>query len=333
MRFFTLLLLLAVWHCSANIIPRRVGNTLGCDGHLCSTHALSKRAARAKCSAPKKPKSQRRSQLDSAPQTPNNATLWRRMRLPQPAELEDFIKLETDSQGQAEQIIWPVGEGDNQYDVNTAMYRDFTAEFSYAAAGLRGCTMLVLISRKGIYMTHYWESISFDPDEDQLSTYENGNKETLEQIFQRVMLDGLSKGVKVEGEIVQQSLREFVSRRLGDEHVRAYLVRPRKSQRNEVNEDLGVGSAPTDQEGYPELWKKIKDKMVEIVPKIGEPGRWTEVIYDATDDINLLRSSRGKVLFKFDPLHVKKASRRGKDTRLAMMWVETREIHRDEWQD
>lgn len=195
------------------------------------------------------------------------------MRLPQPADLEDFIKTETDSQGQAEKIIWQVGEEDDQYDVNTAMYRDFTAEFSYAAARLKGCTMLVVISRKGIYMAHYWESISFDPDEDQLGTYENGEKETSKDIFQRIVLDELTKGVEEEGEIVQQSSREFVSRRLSDDHVTAYLIRPRKSQRNEANEDMGLGSAPPDQAGYPELWKKTKDKVVEIVPKIGDPGR------------------------------------------------------------
>ena len=147
------------------------------------------------------------------------------------------------------------------------------------------------------------------------------------------MLDGLTKGVKEDGEIVQQSLREFVSRRLSDAHVTAYLVRPRKSHRNEADEDLGLGSAPPDQAGYPELWKKIKDKVVEIVPKIGEPGRWTEVLYDATDDRTLLGTSRGRALFKFDPAHIKKAGRTGKDTRLAMMWVETQEIHRDQWQD
>jgi len=50
------------------------------------------------------------------------------------------------------------------------MYRDFATEFSYAAARLQGCTMLVVISRKGTYMAHYWESISFDPDEDQFGT-------------------------------------------------------------------------------------------------------------------------------------------------------------------
>jgi hypothetical protein len=44
-------------------------------------------------------------------------------------------------------------------------------------------------------------------------------------------------------------------------------------------------------------------------------------------------TSRGRVLFKVDPEHVERAGRRGKATRLAVLWVETREIYRDEWQE
>jgi hypothetical protein len=74
--------------------------------------------------------------------------------------------------------------------------------------------------------------------------------------------------------------------------------------------------------------------VVKFIPKIGEPGRWEEVLYDATDDEEILeKTPRGRVLFKFDPIHVKKSGRTGKDTRLAMLWVETREIHKDQWQD
>jgi len=57
------------------------------------------------------------------------------MILPQPAELEDFIKTETGSQGKAEQIIWQVGEEDDQYDVNTAI-RDVNNQANQAS-GLR----------------------------------------------------------------------------------------------------------------------------------------------------------------------------------------------------
>jgi hypothetical protein len=81
------------------------------------------------------------------------------------------------------------------------------------------------------------------------------------------------------------------------------------------------------------IWGEIKSKVTKFLPKLGETGRWTEIIYEATSDTDALATSRGRLLFQFDPEQVKSPSRRaGKDTKMAVMWVETREVHRDEWQ-
>jgi hypothetical protein len=85
----------------------------------------------------------------------------------------------------------------------------------------------------------------------------------------------------------------------------------------------------------PEHWAEMKAVITEILPKLGEDGRWHEVMYKATDNKDILNTQpRGRVLFKFDPEHIKNGnSRRSKHTQLAMLWVETREVHRDEWID
>lgn len=57
---------------------------------------------------------------------------------------------------------------------------------------------------------------------------------------------------------------------------------------------------------------------------------WEEIIYKVETDIGGLKSAlAGKVLFKVDPEHI--PGRRGKTTRLAMLWVAQDEVHRDEW--
>jgi hypothetical protein len=256
------------------------------------------------------------------------------MDLPNPNEMDQYIMDGTGPSGDAEAVVWRVGE-DDQEDVNTAIYDEFSRSFSFAASGLQGCTMLAVISRKGVYMSHWWENISFDPDKDQLGEYDGGDRlETKEEIFQRLVIDGLNKGVKGDDkEELQVSFKQFARGR-ADDFVRAYLIRPAKSYQNTEDEDEGKDIGPPEKHGYPEQWQKIKETVVKIIPKLGESGRWSEVIYDATDDKDILDTTpRGRVLFKFDPQHVKKVGRTGKDTRLAMLWVETREIHRDQWQD
>jgi hypothetical protein len=247
--------------------------------------------------------------------------------------MDAYIMKGTGPKGGAEAVVWGVGEN-GQEDVNTAIFDSFSREFSFAASGLQGCTMLAVISRKGVYMSHWWENISFDPDDEQLGEYEDGREESKEEIFQRLVIDGLVKGIKGDDkEELQASFKQFARGR-ADDYVKAYLIRPAKSYKNGVDEDGGKNIGPPETHGYPEQWQKIKDTVVKFIPKIGEPGRWEEVLYDATDDEEILeKTPRGRVLFKFDPIHVKKSGRTGKDTRLAMLWVETREIHKDQWQD
>jgi hypothetical protein len=255
----------------------------------------------------------------------DNATLVRRvMELPAPGHMEEFMMFETDKDGDAVPVVWELEEPDseaddgiNYYDTNTALFENFLQPRSLAAARLKGCTMLAIISRRGVYMGHYWETISFDPDAEDLA------QSTAEEIFEDTVIRGLRSGIPGPKRPSQMSLTRF-AQQLGDEHVKAYLIRPNQNAQQNANGIVG----------YSEQWQRMKDEIVRILPKVGEPGRWEDVIYNVQEDMEILkRTSQGRVLFKVDPQHVKAASRREKDTRLAILWVEQREIHRDEWQD
>jgi hypothetical protein len=279
-----------------------------------------------KCSPSKYPgPPQRRSEVPT--RIISNVTIVRRvMGLPTPGLMEEFMMHETEDDGDAVPVVWPLEVPHptllrkKQYlDVNTALFEDFRQPRSLAAARLKGCTMLAIIGRRGVYMEHYWESISFAPDAEFLQY------DMAEAIFEKTVIGGLKNGHSDPIKPFQMSLTRF-AQQLGDEHVKAYLIRPRHNSQQTANIN-GINE-------YPEQWQRMKDEIIKILPKIGEPGRWENVIYDAQPNLNILdTTSQGRVLFKVDAQHVKAASRREKDTRLAILWVEQREIHRDEWQD
>ena len=68
---------------------------------------------------------------------------------------------------------------DNVGDMSTSVIQAFSdlqanEEFSTGTAGLKGCTTLYIISRTGVFASHYWESISFSPDA-EVSCWEIGH--------------------------------------------------------------------------------------------------------------------------------------------------------------
>jgi hypothetical protein len=222
--------------------------------------------------------------------------------------------------------------------------------------------MLAIISRKGVYIAHYWENIAFSPDARFLADYG-----TPEKAFEETVTNALREGIKDpynEKEYIQMPLREYADKYV-DDHIYAYLIRPRIAHdqdypggpRRDPNkpdnpdqtedkpgESSGGGSAgpARDEEkddvekidGYPKQWQEIKDIVLEMIPKLKETDRWRTRIYDAIDDENTLeKEPNGRVLFKFDPEHKLAETRKGKPTKLTKMWLERREIHSDEWTD
>ncbi|KAH3907932.1 hypothetical protein HBI56_151500 [Parastagonospora nodorum] len=328
MKLIYLPLLLAAWLISADLVavPAIMGKTPRhikavydndiLDQRENATRNTFPRAQREICSAPRRSDSHQRRSLIPAKSVDNVFLIRRTMSLPEPGHEEEFIMKET---ADAVPAVWEFVHDEKgvkeEIDMNTALFQDFKQKRSVAAIELKGCTVLAIISRKGVYMGHYWEDISFVTDQSLI-----GGEDTQEAIFERTVLNGIRDGIKGPKRATQMSFTRF-AQELGDEHVRAFLIRP----------DRNSADGP---EGYPVQWQKMKEVVVSIMPKIAEDGRWNEVIYTAGATRQVLqRTSAGRVLFKIDPEHVEKASRRAKATRLAVLWVETREVYRDEWQE
>jgi hypothetical protein len=228
-----------------------------CNSNACSTKHLWKRGVRSKCSAPEYSGSKRRSDISILGHFVTNNTLWRRaMELPgsEPGGIETFMMRETGPKGWAAPVIWPIGAKKDPTDVNTALFHDFTKKRSLTAIRLQGCTMLVIVGRKGIYMGHFWENIAFAPDDKHM---EPG--ETPEDTFKRTVIDGLENGIPDDGPLQQESLTDFAKEIASkDDDIRAFLIRPDKSQKQEEIEELAIAegkpiNTDTSTLGYPEL--------------------------------------------------------------------------------
>jgi len=295
---------------------------------------LARRSVRSLCSPPRKPSINSRDLLP--PVVPSNQTLWRRVMNPPPANdpaaIGNWVFRGTGTQTIADMIVYPDGR-DPDAEMNNAMYRGFdkSKELSIAGRELQGCTLLAIVSRKGVYIRHYCKNIAFAPDNEQLEIRDaNGDMEvtlTPDQIFEFTVIDGLRKGIRNQ----QDSLTKYAPA-LADDHVQAYLIRPRYSKARDDQRTNLLNTAPPLPDGYEEKWQLMKDEVVRIVPKIGEPGRWTEVKYGATDHQPTLESTeRGRMLLMYDPVSVATTRRGEKPTRLVKIWSETREIHSDSW--
>ncbi|KXH51164.1 hypothetical protein CNYM01_04494 [Colletotrichum nymphaeae SA-01] len=205
-------------------------------------------------------------------------------------------------------IVWEVTPGT---DANTAVFRKFGRNsFSLGTNGLCGCSSLWIISRKGVYATHYWESISFAPEKE----WRNPG-ETNSQVFERTVIDGLKSGNVVRGKRMQARLDRD---EIADDYIKAYLVHPERSWRN----------TPAAVDGYRLQWNKIKDTVKEIIPELAPDNKWQEVIYNRLndDDEQLFDTALGHVVFHYSPDHEQK--------RKAALWVERRKepYHDDDWE-
>lgn len=230
------------------------------------------------------------------------------MNLPGAAGIENFIMTET-NHADAIPIVWTGGTSQAPIDMNTAELRVFGDEdFSYSTAFLKGCTVLAIVSRRGVYLAHYWETISFSLNID------NVTPEIQQREFERTVLRPLERG--------HQRFQDSLKGNLGllvDEYVHVYLIRP--------------ATGADEMTDYRQYWDQIKDLVLGWIPQASD--RWTEHRYDVVLGDNaavqrtLFTTSRGRLLFKYDPRHRRV---NGRDMRRTMLWSETTEIHNDEWE-
>ncbi|UQC90125.1 uncharacterized protein CLUP02_15656 [Colletotrichum lupini] len=189
-----------------------------------------------------------------------NVSLAKRVKLEVPGDDTDMDVWMRERTEITKPIVWEVSPGT---DANTAIFRRFGRNsFSLGTNGLCGCSSLWIISRKGVYATHYWESISFAPEKE----WRNPG-ETNAEVFERTVIDGLKSGIAVKGKPMQARLNRD---EIADDHIKAYLIHPQRTWKN----------TPAAVEGYRVQWNRIKDTVKAIIPELASDDKWEEVIYN-----------------------------------------------------
>ncbi|KAK1714361.1 hypothetical protein BDP67DRAFT_589745 [Colletotrichum lupini] len=227
-----------------------------------------------------------------------NVSLAKRVKLEVPGDDTDMDVWMRERTEITKPIVWEVSPGT---DANTAIFRRFGRNsFSLGTNGLCGCSSLWIISRKGVYATHYWESISFAPEKE----WRNPG-ETNAEVFERTVIDGLKSGIAVKGKPMQARLNRD---EIADDHIKAYLIHPQRTWKN----------TPAAVEGYRVQWNRIKDTVKAIIPELASDDKWEEVIYNRLrgNDRQLFETALGHVLFQFSPDDQEKKK--------AALWVERR---------
>jgi hypothetical protein len=215
-------------------------------------------------------------------------------------------------------IHWHNKDGEG---VNTAEFKSFEGrktKFGMHIIGLAGCTGLLIVSKKGVYIAHYWENIAFN--QDQGTTPRPWPEQ--EQAFQQTVIRGLELGVvgnPIRGSQQEQASLRAIAAEIDDESIHAFLIIPATGQSDEPG--------PGIPDPYRDYWNRIKEQVGQIILNLNpnNPGRWTEYAYRPVEDeeeegreYTLFRSSRGRVLFKYDPKHRRPDGTRTKKTLVAI---------------
>ncbi|KAL3473269.1 hypothetical protein BJX99DRAFT_200329 [Aspergillus californicus] len=203
---------------------------------------------------------------------------------------------------------------DTAADMSTAVIKRFTSiqkrkQYSTGTDGLSGCTTLYIISRRGVYATHWWENVSFAPDEE----WRDPNTQTDEELFEETVLDLLRNGGRFHPTRLDATAIE-------DNFIRAYVIRPTMTS-EETEGDVG----------YTEQLRANRTTVGDLVPTLQDEGRWTDIPYIVKEEEDLFApgATAGRNLFKYDPSH----RQQGESVKMAKLWVEGRRApyHDDVW--
>jgi hypothetical protein len=218
----------------------------------------------------------------------------RDMTVPRPGQtLEDYVKEQTDNDDgdpTMRRLHWT--NPDRGIDVNTAEFRPLEDEsFSYSLIGLVGvcfplslfsrsyaacmltqtskCTGMVILSKRDVYMAHYWENIAFNQDKETPGT----EYKTQDQAFTQTVKRVLEKGIARQNEAKEQDSLRANAAAIDDDSIHGVLMIPRTG-------NLYVGIGPDDP--YRTYWNKLKDVVHGILPRLdpNDPIRWTEYRYN-----------------------------------------------------
>ncbi|KAE8150609.1 hypothetical protein BDV25DRAFT_139695 [Aspergillus avenaceus] len=158
-------------------------------------------------------------------------------------------------------------------DTSAAIMHEFSRarpdEFSTGVEGLHGCTTMYIISRKAVYITHWWENVAFDADMLELTVFD-------------LLRNGGKYYHKLDASIIE------------DDYIHAYMIHPTQAFRQLKDPS---------QSDYTDQWNQIRTVVGELVPKLQDQSRWTDVPYirvPVDKDLDEENMVRGKNLFKYN---------------------------------
>ena len=240
-----------------------------------------------------------------------------------------YVHNELDAQG-FKKIVWQKQERQKNgklknVDMDTSKVIPFKSvnPVSMGTDGLCGCTALVIVSKKGCFMGHFWESISFDSDE-FWKEYYGGDEEA----FEETVIKGIRDGVKISNRVEQQSLTHHKNLFAGDD-TRAYLMVPTATQHKDPE---------LYETHYEARWAKMRETVGEVLPVLKNVDNWETYKYVPVREQEkqakeLGEKARGTILLKYDPKDVYKVGEQKKTRKRMVMWMERKQMFDIKWDE
>jgi len=211
-----------------------------------------------------------------------------------------------------DQYVWaewvPLGTGGRSNP--TALYHELKNErYDMAVQGLYGCTSVVVVSEKAVYMSHFWEVPGFSQGDWGIGS---------QQIFEQEVLTPLEHG---DGGSSITGLRQYAGNNgafSSQYRPAAYIIRP------------GSSGRPDYDKAYDKKVDQIVEKVKNILSVSTPPIPITYTRVGGNDYL----IPQGKVLFQYDPVE----SRQATDScpiqqAMERLWVENkpRYVHQRYW--
>ncbi|KAI1108459.1 hypothetical protein F5Y14DRAFT_457027 [Nemania sp. NC0429] len=177
----------------------------------------------------------------------------------------------------------------DQNDFTFAALRDFSKfganVLNIGIQGLEGCTVLTIVSRKAVYMAHFFENLAFAPDD----------KKDPNEAFQENCLNlitGQDPTWRKRGDSLDPSL--FT----GDNGpARAYIMTPRPDQDSPTAQNPNPPVPGPGEQLYAGRITQLSQTLTGLIPGL-------EVVYYNYIAVNVEKQQQayqGKALFEFDP--------------------------------
>ncbi|KAI1421434.1 hypothetical protein F5Y12DRAFT_704443 [Xylaria sp. FL1777] len=174
-------------------------------------------------------------------------------------------------------------------DYTFAVLRDFSNFganiLNIGIEGLEGCTVLTVVSRRAVYMGHFFENLAFSPDDGQ-------DPDTAFQQNCLNLITGRGQTSGTQGDHLDPSL--FTG---ANGPAIAYIMTPRQDQDDPTPQNPNPPAPGPTTQLYASRMSQLSQTLTTLIPGVGV----TYYNYIATNVENYKQDYQGKALFEFDP--------------------------------